>query len=215
MRLPKIARWLHHLRIRLSTPVPRHPSMLSSSLPHPEMSVVYGAIAPENRYGVDQIPFNLMGSDNDQTYEETGSERVWIAQDKNGCSQHCFGTLQVWHMAVDGPEDLPRCGQPRIRVIFSGKGESLRLIPMVYVFLWCMYAYLLHDPFDTCYSPVILSCCNSKFCLIPNFLQVFASLRRSEIGITQMWLWTSIRRHGQLVSTACYGLRRSLQHTLE
>ena len=66
------------------------------------------------------MPCNLREGSN-KTYEETGASRVWLAGSKADDGKR-FCTLQIIVRGANGPRDAPRCGQPKIGVIFRGQG---------------------------------------------------------------------------------------------
>lgn len=107
-RLPRIKRWHARLRLRLKQGPPGkvHPT--------------WGRWLPENRLSVDQVPCNLREGIR-ATYEEKGSQRIWIAGTKADDGKR-FCTLQICARAHNGDVAAPRRGQPKIGVIFRGQG---------------------------------------------------------------------------------------------
>lgn len=67
-----------------------------------------------------QVPCNLREGSK-STYEEKGAQRVWLAGTKADDGKR-FCTLQIIARCANGPEDVPRRGQPKIGIIFRGQG---------------------------------------------------------------------------------------------
>ena len=82
-----------------------------------QQSPKYGSFIPENRYNVDQIPcpFEFSG---DTTIDSIGAETVAIRGSKMGEGDKRMCTIQMCCRA--------RGSQPRIAVIFRGKGQFLK-----------------------------------------------------------------------------------------
>lgn len=110
-RLHKIKRWHVRFRWRLA-------SGPTSKL-HPK----WGRWLPQNRLSVDQVPCNLREG-NRSTYAESGSKRVWMVGTKADDGKR-FCTLQIIARASNGSSDKPRRGQPKIGIIFRGKGARI------------------------------------------------------------------------------------------
>lgn len=67
-----------------------------------------------------QVPCNLREGTK-ATYEAVGSARVWLAGSKADDGKR-FCTLQIIARGENGPKDEPRCGQPKIGLLFRGMG---------------------------------------------------------------------------------------------
>ena len=112
-RLAKCKRWHARFRRRLRC---------SSTTP---LHKTWGRWLPEDRISIDQVPCNLREGDG-RTYAEIGSKRVWLVGCKHDDGKR-FCSLQVAARCANGPVDWPRCGQPRLTIIFRGTGK--RILP--------------------------------------------------------------------------------------
>ena len=101
---PVIAAFHRNLRIFLST----------GKNPHPK----WGRFLPKNRINVDQVPlpFSCQPA---ETYEEKGTDRVWIKQNQPGLEKR-FCSLQLAFRP--GPK------QPKPTCIFRGQGKRITVI---------------------------------------------------------------------------------------
>lgn len=72
---------------------------------------------------LDQVPCNLREGDT-RTYTEKGDKRVWIAGNKNDDGKR-FCTLQIAARCCNGSPNEPRHGQPKITIVFRGKGQRI------------------------------------------------------------------------------------------
>lgn len=109
VRLPKIKRWHARLRRRL-----KRGSVA--------IDPVYGRWLPRNRLSHDQVGCNLRaGLQN--TYEEKGSKRVWIAGAKaDDGKRFCTFNITTRAICIAGKQ---RRGQPRMGVTFRGLGKKI------------------------------------------------------------------------------------------
>jgi hypothetical protein len=110
VRLPKIRRWHARLRRRLK----RGPSDTLDSK--------WGRWKPENRLAGDQVGCNLRAG-LQRTYDEKGSKRIWMAGAPADDGKR-FMTLNMLARAKNGDASKPRRGQPKLGIIFRGKGQK-------------------------------------------------------------------------------------------
>jgi len=111
-KLAKCKRWHARFRRRL-----RQSSSVAT------LHKTWGRWLPQDRISVDQVPCNLREGDG-RTYAEVGSKRVWLVGNKQDDGKR-FCTLQVAARCSNGSSDLPRCGQPKLTVIFRGTGKRI------------------------------------------------------------------------------------------
>ena len=111
VRLPKIRRWHARLRRR----VRRGPAEKL----HPK----WGRWLAENRLAADQVGCNLRAG-LQSTYDEKGTSRVWIAGSPADDGKR-FCTLNMIVRANNGDPSKPRCGQPKLGIIFRGTGQKV------------------------------------------------------------------------------------------
>ena len=107
-RMPKCQRWHARFRRRLKGG--------PASKQHP----TWGRWLPEDRFSGDQVPCNLRERGT-HTYADTGSKRVWLVGTKADCGKR-FCTLQVTACCANGDPSKPRNGQPKLSIMFRGKG---------------------------------------------------------------------------------------------
>ena len=84
---------------------------------------VWGCYPNSNHWSLDQVPAGLF--DPKSTYDVKGVDRVVIAANESA-DNHRFMTLQVLLRNINNPQ-LPRNGQPKLCVIFRGKGQGWQL----------------------------------------------------------------------------------------
>ena len=80
----------------------------------------WGRALRQNQISIDQVPCNLTEGD-PRTYEDINTKRVWLVGTKADDSKR-FCTLQVAARASNGDPSRPQNGQPKLTIIFRGKG---------------------------------------------------------------------------------------------
>ena len=83
----------------------------------------WGRWLPEDRLSIDQVPCNLREGDG-RTYADAGAKRVWLAGSKHDDGKR-FCTLQVAARCANGAPDAPRRGQPKLTILFRGRGKRV------------------------------------------------------------------------------------------
>lgn len=110
-RVHKCKRWHSRFRRRLK------------GGPRNKLDPKWGRWLPQNRISVDQVPCNLCEG-GAQTYADLGEKRVWIVGSKADSGKR-FCTLQVAARCANGSATEPRCGQPKLTVVFRGQGKRI------------------------------------------------------------------------------------------
>ena len=78
----------------------------------------WGSISPYSRFNGDQLPLPFVCEQN-ETYEQVGTDRVWIRQMEEGMSKR-FCTLQLCFR--------PEGSQPKPTIIFRGLGKKNSMV---------------------------------------------------------------------------------------
>ena len=78
----------------------------------------WGRFPPTSRFNGDQVPLPFVCEQN-ETYEQVGTDRVWIRQMEEGMSKR-FCTLQLCFR--------PEGSQPKPTIIFRGLGKKISMV---------------------------------------------------------------------------------------